>query len=103
MKVRYLAEALAELEAAACWFDDHSPGAGDDFVQAIERAELLVAATPHTWPMWPGARSGVRRYLVPGQQHAIGYEIVGDEVVILAVVHQRRRPGYWFERRDRAP
>ena len=66
MKIRYLVEALAELEAAACWFEDRSPGAGDDFVQAIERAGGLIAATALTWPRWPGARPGVRRYLIPG-------------------------------------
>jgi len=29
---------------------------------------------------------------------SIAYEIARDEIVILAVVHQRRRPGYWFAR-----
>jgi hypothetical protein len=43
VNVRYLPEALAEYEAAAAWYDDRSPGAGDDFADAIERAELLIA------------------------------------------------------------
>lgn len=30
---------------------------------------------------------------------SIAYEIVGQEVVIVALVHQRRRPGYWFARK----
>jgi len=99
VNVRYLPEALAEYEAAANWYDDHSPGAGDDFAQAIERAEWLIAEMPRAWPQWPGARVGVRRYVVPGLSFSIAYEIVGSEVVILAVVHQRRRPGYWFTRK----
>jgi hypothetical protein len=37
-------------EAAASWYDDHSPGAGDDFAQAIERAEWLIAEMPRAWP-----------------------------------------------------
>ncbi len=98
MNVRYVHEALAEYEAAATWYDDHNPGAGDDFAQAIERAEWLIADMPRAWPQWPGARSGVRRYVVPGLLFSIAYEIVGSEVVVLAVVHQRRRPGYWFKR-----
>jgi plasmid stabilization system protein ParE len=99
VNVRYIPEALAEYEAAAAWYDDQSPGAGDDFADAIERAELLLAETPRTWPRWPGARPGVRRYLIPGLLYSIAYEIVGDDVVILAVAHQRRRPGYWFKRK----
>jgi toxin ParE1/3/4 len=99
VNVRYLPEALAEYEAAATWYDDQSPGAGDDFADAIERAELLIVETPRTWPQWPGARAGVRRYLVPGFLFSIAYEIVGDEIVVLAVAHQRRQPGYWFARK----
>ena len=100
MKVRYVPEALAEYEAAATWYDDHSTGAGDELADAIERAESLIAETPWTWPQWPGARAGVRRYLIPGLLYSIAYEIVGDEIVILAVAHQRRRPGYWFSRKS---
>jgi len=98
VNVRYLPEALVEYEAAAVWYDDHSPGAGDGFADAIERAELLIAETPRAWPQWSGARAGVRRYLIPGLLYSIAYEVVGDEIVILAVAHQRRRPGYWFNR-----
>ena len=61
MNVRYVPEALAEYEAAAAWYDDHSTGAGDDFADAIERAELLIAETPRTWPQWPGARTAPHR------------------------------------------
>jgi plasmid stabilization system protein ParE len=99
VNVRFLAEALADYEAAAKWYDEHSPDAGDEFAQAIQRAEWLLAEMPQTWPQWPGARLGVRRYVMPGLPYSLGYEIVGDEVVILGVVHQRRRPGFWFARR----
>jgi len=100
VRVRYVTEALAEYEAAAVWYDDHSPGAGEDFTDAIERAESLIAEMPRTWPQWPGARAGVRRYLIPGLLYSIAYEIVDNEIVILAVAHQRRRPGYWFSRKS---
>lgn len=98
MTVRYLPEALAEYEAAAAWYDEQSPGSGDDFVAAIERAELVLASTPHTWPQWPRARPGTRRYLVPNYLFSIAYRLDGDEIVIVAVAHQRRNPRYWFER-----
>jgi plasmid stabilization system protein ParE len=87
VNIRYVPEALAEYEAAAVWYDDHSTGAGDEFADAIERAELLIAEMPRTWPRWPGVRTGVRRYLIPGLLYAIAYEIVSDEIVILGVAH----------------
>ena len=100
MNVRFTAAALAEYEAAATWFDHTSPGTGQDFVDAITQAEATIAAMPQTWPQWPGARPGTRRYLVPGWPYSIAYRVNGNEIVVIAVVHQRRRPGYWFQRRD---
>jgi plasmid stabilization system protein ParE len=59
VNVRYLPEALAEYEAAAAWYDDQSPGAGDDFADAIERAELLIAETPGPGRSGPALKAGV--------------------------------------------
>lgn len=73
MRVRYLPEALAEYEATATWYDEQSPGSGDNFVDAIERAEAVIAATPATSPQWPLARPGIRRYLVPSYLYSIAF------------------------------
>lgn len=80
--------------------DELSPDAGDDFVAAIEKAERTIAVLPSAWPPWPGAKLGVHRYLVPGTLYAIAYRIRDEEIVVLAVAHQRRSPRYGF-RRDR--
>ena len=56
MRIRYLPEALAEYEATATWYDEQSPGSGEHFVEAIERAEIVIEAAPTRWPQWPGDR-----------------------------------------------
>jgi len=33
------------------------------------------------------------------QRYYVAYEIVGNEIVVLAVAHTKRRPGYWVGRR----
>ena len=101
MIVRYTAAALAEYQAAANWYDDTNLGSGADFVAAIAQAESKITALPHTWPEWPAARPGTRCYRMPGWPYSVAYRIDEPEIVIIAVVHQRRRPGYWFKRPDR--
>lgn len=98
MRVRYLPEAEADYLATAAWYEEHSPGTGDDFVDAIERGERMIADLPRGWPQWPGAAQGIRRYLVPGTLFAIAYRVRADEIVVIAVAHQRRRPGFWSGR-----
>ena len=43
-------------------------------------------------------RAGIRRRLVSGFPFTVLYEKQQDRIFIGAVMHQRRRPGYWKER-----
>ncbi len=36
-----------------------------------------------------------RKVPVGGFPWAVGYEVVDETLLVLAVFHQRRRPGYW--------
>ena len=40
----------------------------------------------------------VRRRLVQRFDVEIDYVVVGDELVVLAIFHCKRRPGYWRDR-----
>ena len=99
-KIRYHREARAEYDAAAAWYEDRSPGVGDDFIDAVEHAEAAIAAMPRTWPKWPNLdpHIGARRYLLDGFPFSIAYLDRENEIVVLAIAHDRRRPRYWSER-----
>ena len=53
-----------------------------------------------TWPLWPdvGVASGVHRFLLARFPFAVGYIVQADDVIVVAIAHLRRRPGYWFGR-----
>ena len=40
----------------------------------------------------------MRRLLVKRFPYQLIYRVEGDEIVIYAVAHQKRRPGYWRKR-----
>ena len=61
MRLALLAEAEAELEDAATWYDDRSEGLGDEFIGVAREAMLLIAESAETWPLWPGAPAAFRR------------------------------------------
>jgi plasmid stabilization system protein ParE len=93
--------AQAELREAALWYEDEQRGLGEQFLdeygQVIER--ILRAPkrfgkieTVHT-------RRNIRRCFVKRFPYYVAYEIVGNEIVVLAVAHTKRRPGYWVGRR----
>jgi plasmid stabilization system protein ParE len=94
-------EAQKELEEAADYFAEHAltPTTEADFRAEIRGAFMEIAAHPERFRFAlkgePDRRFGPTkkfRYLV--------YYYPGDlEVLVLAVAHPSRRPGYWVGRR----
>ncbi len=98
--VRLLQEAIEEAVAAAEWYDRESPGLGDEFSQAIEAAidvieESILPLSP--LPGKPGSEDARQLILKRFPFKLIAIERA-DEVVVIAVAHLARRPGYWRER-----
>lgn len=93
----FLDEALEEAEEAARWYARRSPIAAAGFSEAFALAIWQIEQTPNAWPQheWNTRRLLLRRY----PYHVI-YRAGSDRIVIVAVAHTSRRPGYW---RDRLP
>jgi len=91
----FLPEADKEFREAACYYETECPGLGLTFITAVHKAisrimENPMAATP--------VGSGIRSKVVGRFPYSLLYAVEGDLLVIIAVAHQRRRPGYWRSR-----
>ncbi len=58
----------------------------------IERLSAEVSETPNRYPF---VRRPVRRHFGKVFPYALIYAVQADAVIVLAVAHFRRRPGYW--------
>jgi hypothetical protein len=98
-------EAQTEIVEAADWYDLQDAGLGDEFLAEIESAPALVSSSPEVWPTWPGARRRqppIQRYLLKRFRFfALAYRQFNTHVLVLAVVHTRRKPFYWLGRSKR--
>ena len=88
-------EALEDAVSAYAWYFNHSARAADIFVTELERAVDLAVAAPQRWPSYV---HGTRRYLLKRYPYSLVYKVYGTEVVVFAVAHARRKPGYWKQR-----
>jgi hypothetical protein len=97
---RVLPAAEVEAALAAAWYDDQSPGLGDDFLAALAESYSRIASAPQALPRWEGyrGRHEVRRCLPKRFPYIVTFFCRPHEVVIVAVSHMRRRPFYWLER-----
>lgn len=100
MKLRVLSTAEAEATEAACWYDDQSIGLGELFLAEYAAALSAVEFDPLQFGLLETEPAGrFRRCILRRFPYAVIFEILPNEVLVLAVAHSSRRPGYW---RDRA-
>ena len=76
-------------------YRDESPGLGSAFIDATRRAAARLVEYPYLGAV---LRGEFRRQLVRRFPYALIYRVESDRIYIIAVMHLRRRPGYWRAR-----
>jgi toxin ParE1/3/4 len=95
VRVEFHPEALAEFRAAAEYYEQQQTGLGERFANAVEMAVAHIAAAPESWRIF---EDDIRRCLTKVFPYAVLYSIEPDHILIVAVMHCRREPGYWRNR-----
>ena len=80
------------MNEAAAYYAKARPGLGEAFIVEVEQAVAALAASPEA-----GAEveSGVRWWLVKRLPYSVLYRLHDDQIRVLAIAHQKRRPFYW--------
>jgi plasmid stabilization system protein ParE len=90
-----LPEAREEFLAAVSYYDAASPGLGEEFITDVENAVSRITAFPkHGSP----SAGGTRRVVLGRFPFDVVYLEDSDDVLVVAVAHQRRSPFYWKRR-----
>lgn len=95
MRFLWNEEALAEYEDAAKYYGLKEIGLDERFADCIESAIENVCEAPK---MWPVVEDDVRRRVTHTFPYSIIYLELGQFIVIIAVMHDSREPGYWRKR-----
>lgn len=91
-RVDFTPEAEDEAREAARWYEERDRRAAVRFEEAFVRAISGIAEGPE---LGSEIDPGTRRWLLPSFPYAILYEIDAEGVLVLTVMHTRRRPGHW--------
>jgi plasmid stabilization system protein ParE len=74
---------------------ERNPEAAASFIREIEAALTTISENPLMCPSYIG---GTRRCVLRRFPFSIIYRVKESNIVIVAVAHGRRRPGYWINR-----
>lgn len=88
-------EALLEAWEARRWYAERNPHAAESFLAELDHAQQQVIAHPDRWPPY---LHGTRRYRFRRFPYLLVYHATTERIVVLAVAHAKRRPGYWKSR-----
>ena len=95
MNVRLLTPAQHELDEAVAWYAAQAPGLGDAFLIEAIKTLKLIAQFPQAWhPL----SSQTRRCRLNRFPYSVIYSQDGDDLLVIAIAHQHRKPGYWRDR-----
>lgn len=88
-------EARLEYRKAATFYERRRAGLGAAFTLEVEAAIDRLVETPERWRV---IEQDVRRCLTHTFPYGILYTFEAESILIVAVMHLRRRPGYWRDR-----
>ncbi len=80
------------------YYEEQVACLGDSFISELEAAAILLQDHPRIGAEFdsPFRCLPMRRF-----PHSLIYTIATNQIWVLAIAHQGRRPGYWRERSDR--
>jgi plasmid stabilization system protein ParE len=92
---RFLPPAEDEMIEASRFYQREAAGLGFEFLDDVERVVDALREYPK---FGRSIGRGLRRALLRRFPFSLIYADEPDEILIVAVAHQRRRPGYWRRR-----
>ena len=94
-RAHFVAAARQEFLAEVDYYNEAQPGLGARFTVAVEAATARALAFPFAGSL---AVSNTRRVVLKDFPFSLFYRPEGDGIIVFAVSHHSRRPGYWMTR-----
>ena len=95
MRVGFLAAADAELFEAVSYYNEESEGLGYEFAAEVKQTIGRIVRFPDAWPKLSVRTRRCRTKRFP---YGVVYQVRGDLILVIAVMHFRRHPDSWRSR-----
>ena len=95
-RIRFIPQADAEVETETRYYRREAGSEiANQFVKAVEQASRLALEFPAAGSPSP---ANTRRVQLKKFPFSLIYRSVEDEIIVFAVAHNSREPGYWVSR-----
>ncbi|CAN5388879.1 hypothetical protein BH09SUM1_BH09SUM1_23550 [soil metagenome] len=91
-RIEFHHAARMEYREAIKWYSPRSQDAPNSLRREINRGREEILRSP---TRWKETVDQCREFILEVFPYSLIYEIIEDRIVILALAHHKRRPGYW--------
>lgn len=96
MKLVLRSSAERELNEAAIWYERRQPGLKEQFLGSVEDTLSRIEENPQ---LYPTVHLDIHRASLQRFPFGVYYALIGNQIQVLAVVHDARHPSVWQRRR----
>ncbi|MFN7956133.1 MAG: type II toxin-antitoxin system RelE/ParE family toxin [bacterium] len=98
--VELFAEAEAEIGEIVDWYAERSPAAAARFIDDLQHVLSRIPERPLAFPVITHTTTelAIRRARCADFPYGVIYAERDESILVVAVVHLKRRPLYWIER-----
>jgi len=86
-----------EIKASYQWYEKQAKGLGEDFLAELQQSFGVITQYPNSWPPFG---NNIRRFLLNKFPFSVIYSPSEKQILVLAVMHNKKRPGYWIKRSE---
>ena len=97
MNFAFHPEAEAEFNSAIDYYENLQVNLGLEFAEEIYTTIYRIIEYPFAWQLMT---SKTRRCLTSRFPFGIIYQVRKEQIVVVAVMHLNKRPGYWEKRSE---
>ena len=91
-EILFLEPAQIEFEQEIKYYNEKQPGLGYNFAVEVANTIARIMKFPEAWTRLSKRTRRCRTKRFP---YGVVYQIRGDNILIVAVAHLRRKPFYW--------
>lgn len=89
-------DAHSDLAEAFLWYEGRRPGLGSEFLSFVGETLSIVESAPEQYPI---AVDDIRKARLRRFPYIVYYVVLEEGISVIAVMHGRRHPERWRERR----
>jgi len=95
MQIRFLEIAQCELDEAIEYYNQETPGLGEEFLTEVLKTIDRIGKFPEAWH---SCSKRTRRCQIRRFPYGIIYQIRKNKILVVAIANLHRKPDYWKDR-----